>query len=209
MNLSELITTMAILEERGELEKLDEIGSPPGNVIQWLFGLTSGFYFADGETRQIRQSMLGLALRYYDLVESNTNLLSFNERTRRISAGKHIEEYLSQREYDDERETASFYIRHMPKQALRSTDPVHDYFTALLPGAGYRGGNGVVFQVGERPVFGDLNKGRVPAAYRAVNDFLKPLRYENWERAYLRAPCDVDKMEYTEWWTHRFDGGER
>lgn len=227
-------------------------------------------------------------------------------------------------------ETASFYIRHMPKQALRSTDPVHDYFTALLPGAGYRGGNGylmcqtrlsalsrdrdglvrffvdacrdlqvfyavsglslffysyasgatakayplfrrfpgllyedgarfglairdrtdtirdvnwltavndellervggldkartvlgdevilhpyeggVVFQAGNKPVLGDLNKGRVPAAYRAVNDFLKPLRYENWERAYLRAPHDVDKMEYTEWWTRRFDGGER
>lgn len=30
----------------------------------------------------------------------------------------------------------------MTKQALRSTDPVHGYFTALLPGAGYRGGNG-------------------------------------------------------------------
>ena len=330
MNLNELITAMAILEERGELEKLDEIGLPPGNAIQWLFGLTAGFYFADGETRQIRQAMLGLALRYYDLAEGNTNLLSFNERTRRISAGKQIEEYLSQGEYYDGRETASFYIRHMPKQALRSTDPVHDYFTALLPGAGYRGGNGhlmcqtrlsalshdpagvirffvdacrdlrvfyavsglslffysyasgatakayplfrrfpgllyedgarfglairdrtdtirdvnwltavndellsrvggldkaravlgeevilhpyeggVVFQAGERPVLGDLNKGRVPVAYRAVNNFLKPLRYETWERAYLRAPYDVDKMEYTEWWTRRFDGGER
>ncbi|WP_234791264.1 hypothetical protein [Agrobacterium rubi] len=96
MNLNELITMMAILEERGELEKLDEIGLPPGNTIQWLFGLTSGFYFADGETRQTRQSMLGLVLRYYDLVEGNTNLLSFNERTRRISAGKQIEEYLLQ-----------------------------------------------------------------------------------------------------------------
>jgi hypothetical protein len=76
--LKRLITTMAILEERGELEKLDEIGLPPGSVIQLLFGLTSGFYFGDGETRQIRQPMLGLALRYYDLVEGNTNLLSFN-----------------------------------------------------------------------------------------------------------------------------------
>jgi hypothetical protein len=142
VELNELITAMAIFEECGALEKLDEIGMPPGNAIQWLFGLTSGFYFADGETRLIRQSMLRLALRYYDFVEGNTNLLSFNERTRRISAGKQIEEYLSQGEYYDERETASFYIRHMPKQALRSTDPVHDYFTALLPGAGYRGGNG-------------------------------------------------------------------
>ncbi|WP_425624026.1 hypothetical protein [Agrobacterium radiobacter] len=76
--LKRLITTMAILEERGELEKLDEIGLPPGSVIQLLFGLTSGFYFGDRETRQIRQPMLGLALRYYDLVEGNTNLLSFN-----------------------------------------------------------------------------------------------------------------------------------
>ncbi|WP_244420503.1 hypothetical protein [Agrobacterium tumefaciens] len=67
MNSNELSTIMAILEERGELEKLDKIGLPPGNDIQWLFGLTSGFYFADGETRQIRQSMLGLATRYYDL----------------------------------------------------------------------------------------------------------------------------------------------
>ena len=142
MNSNELTTTMAILEERGELEKLDEIGLPPGNAIQWLFGLTSGFYFADGETRQIRQSMLGLATRYYDLSGGNPNLLSFNERTRRISTGRQIEEYLSQGDYYDEKETASFYIRHMPKQALRSTDPVHDYFTALLPGAGYRGGNG-------------------------------------------------------------------
>lgn len=41
---------------------------------------------------------------------------------------------------------------------------------------------GVVFQAGEQPVLGDLNKGCVPAAYRAINDFLKPLRYENWER---------------------------
>lgn len=31
--LKRLITTMAILEERGELEKLDEIGLPPGSVI--------------------------------------------------------------------------------------------------------------------------------------------------------------------------------
>ncbi len=329
MNLNELTTTMAILEERGKLEKLDEIGLSPGNAIQWLFGLTSGFYFADGETRQVRQSMLGLATRYYDLSEGNPNLLSFNERTRRVSTGRQIEEYLSQGGYYDEKETASFYIRHMPKQALRSTDPAHDYFTALLPGAGYRGGNGhlmcqtrlsalssdrdglvgffvdacrdlqvfyavsglslffysygsgatakayplfrrfpgllyedgarfglairdrtdtirdvnwltavnnellervggldkartvlgdevilhpyeggVVFQAGNKPVLGDLNKGRVPAAYREVNDFLKPLRYENWERAYLRAPHDVDKMEYTEWWTRRFDGGE-
>jgi len=35
---------------------------------------------------------------------------------------------------------------------------------------------GVVFQAGDQAVLGDLNKGRVPAAYRAVNDFLKPLR---------------------------------
>lgn len=28
------------------------------------------------------------------------------------------------------------------QQALRSTDPVHDYFTVLLPSVGYRGGNG-------------------------------------------------------------------
>ncbi|KNY33692.1 hypothetical protein AKG12_12805 [Agrobacterium sp. SUL3] len=64
---------------------------------------------------------------------------------------------------------------------------------------------GVVFQAGERPVLGDLNKGRVPAAYRAVNDFLKPLRYENWDYPYLRAPYGVDEMEYTQWWTRRFD----
>jgi len=68
---------------------------------------------------------------------------------------------------------------------------------------------GVVFQAGERPVLGDLNKGRVPAAYRAVSDFLKPLRYENWDYPYLRAPYDVDEMEYTQWWTHRFDDDER
>ncbi|MDH6295612.1 hypothetical protein SAMN03159422_04941 [Agrobacterium fabrum] len=53
-----------------------------------------------------------------------------------------VANYLSQDEYFDEAETASFYIRHMPKQALRSTDPIHDYFTVLLPSAGYRGGNG-------------------------------------------------------------------
>jgi hypothetical protein len=53
-----------------------------------------------------------------------------------------VANYLSQDEYFDEAETASFYIRHMPKQALRSTDPIHDYFTVLLPSVGYRGGNG-------------------------------------------------------------------
>ncbi|MFS8124774.1 DUF3396 domain-containing protein [Rhizobium sp. BR 250] len=330
MDIDELITTMAILEERGELEKLDEIGLPPGNVIQWLFGLTSGFYFADGETRRTRQAMLDLALRYYDLAEGNTNLLSFNERVRRISSREDVAQYLSQDEYFDEAETASFYIRHMPKQALRSANPVRDYLTALLPGIGYRGGNGrvmyqtrlselsrnptgvvrlfvdacrdlrvfyavsgmslffysyaagatekayplfrrfpgllyedgirfgliisqrtdvirdvnwltavndellarvgglekarevladeivlhpyeggVVFQAGERPVLGDLNKGQAPSAYRAVNDFLKPLRYEAWDYPYLRAPYGVDEMEYTQWWTHRFDDGER
>ena len=326
MNLNELVAAMANFEERGELEKLDEIGLPPGNAIQWLFGLTAGFYFADGETRRTRQAMLDLALRYYDLTEGNTNLLSFNERVRRISSREDVAQNLSKDEYFDEGETASFYIRHMPKQALRSTDPVHDYFTVLLPSAGYRGGNGrlmyqtrlselsrdptgvvrlfvdacrdlrvfyavsgmslffysyaagatekayplfrrfpgllyedgsnftleilrridvirdvnwltavndellervgglekardvlgdevvlhpyeggVVFQAGERPVLGDLNKGRVPAAYRAVNDFLKPLRYENWDYPYLRAPYGVDEMEYTQWWTRRFD----
>ncbi|TGE87461.1 hypothetical protein C9418_18960 [Rhizobium sp. SEMIA 4032] len=257
------------------------------------------------------------------------NLLSFNERVRRIASREDVAQNLSQDEYFDEGKIASFYVRHMPKQALRSTDPVHDYFTVLLPSAGYRGGNGrlmyqtrlselsrdptgvvrffvdacrdlrvfyavsgmslffysyatgatekayplfrrfpgllyedgsnftleilrrtdvirdvnwltavndellrasvvlrrqgtlgdevilhpyeggVVFQAGERPVLGDLNKGRVPAAYRAVNDFLKPLRYENWDYPYLRAPDDVDEMEYTQWWTHRFDDGER
>ncbi|WP_244635054.1 hypothetical protein [Agrobacterium salinitolerans] len=67
MDIGELITAMALLEERGELDKLGEIGLPPGNPIQWLFGLTSGFYFADGETRRTRQAMLDLALRYYDI----------------------------------------------------------------------------------------------------------------------------------------------
>ncbi|UNZ53036.1 MULTISPECIES: type VI immunity family protein [Agrobacterium] len=330
MDISELLATMAILEERGELGKLDEIGLLPGNAIQWLFGLTAGFYFGVGETRRTRQAMLDLALRYYDLAEGNTNLLSFNERVRRISSREDVAQNLSQDEYFDEGKTASFYIRHMPKQAPRSTDPVHDYFTVLLPSAGYRGGNGrlmyqtrlselsrdptgvvrlfvdacrdlrvfyavsgmslffysyaagatekayplfrrfpgllyedgsnftleilhrtdvirdvnwltavndellarigglgkaremlgdevvlhpyeggVVFQAGERPVLGDLIKGRVPTAYRAVNDFLKPLRYENWDYPYLRAPYDVDEMEYTQWWTHRFDDGER
>lgn len=329
MNLNELVAVVANVEERGELEKLDEIGLPPGNVVQWLFGLTSGFYFADGETRLTRQAMLDLALRYYDLAEGNANVLSFNERVRRISSRDDVANYLSQDEYFDEAETASFYIRHMPKQALRSTDPVHDYFTVLLPSVGYRGGNGrlmyqtrlselsrnptgvvrlfvdacrdlrvfyavsgmslffysyaagatekayllfrrfpgllyedgsnftleilrrtdvirdvnwltaindellarlggfekardvlgdeivlhpyeggVVFQAGARPVLGDLNKGRVPAAYRAVNDFLKPLRYEAWDYPYLQAPYGVDEMEYTQWWMHRFDDGE-
>jgi hypothetical protein len=330
LDINELMVTMALLEERGEPEILNEIGLPPGNAIPWLFGLTAGFYFADGETRHTRQAMLDLALRYYDLAEGNTNLLSFNERVRRISSREDVAQSLSQDEYFDEGDTASFYIRHMPKQAVRSTDPVHDYFTVLLPSAGYRGGNGrlmyqtrlselsrnptgvvrlfvdacrnlrvfyavsgmslffysyaagaterayplfrrfpgllyedssnftleilrrtdvirdvnwltavndellarvgglekarevlgdeivlhpyeggVVFQAGERPVLGDLNKGRMPAAYRAVNDFLKPLRYENWDYPYLRAPYGVDEMEYTQWWTHRFDDGER
>jgi len=55
MNLNELVGAMEVLAERGELEKLDEIGLPPGNAIQWLFGLTSGFYFAGGLKRQTRQ----------------------------------------------------------------------------------------------------------------------------------------------------------
>ncbi|WP_262518826.1 hypothetical protein [Agrobacterium fabrum] len=50
---------------------------------------------------------------------------------------------------------------------------------------------------------------RVPAAYRAINDFLKPLRYEAWDYPYLQAPHGVDEMECTQWWTHRFDDGER
>lgn len=330
MNLHELIAAMASFEDRRELAKLDEIGLPPGNAVQWLFGLTAGLYFGDGETLRTRQAMLDLTMRYYDLAKGNTNLLSFNERVRRILSREEVAQSLSQDEYFDERKTASFYIRHMPKQALRSTDPVRDYFTALLPGIGYRGGNGrlmyqtrlselssnstgvvrlfvdscrdlrvfyavsgmslffysyatgatekayplfrrfpgllyedgssftleilhrtdvirdvnwltavnddllkrvgglekarevlgsevvlhpyeggVVFQAGERPVLGDLNKGRVPSAYRAVNDFLKPLRYENWDYPYLRAPYDIDEMEYTRWWTRRFDDGER
>ncbi len=330
MDINELIVTMALLEERGELDKLDEISSPPGNAIQWLFGLTAGFYFAGGETPRTRQAALDLASRYYDVTKGNTNLLTVGERSRRLSSRDDIERHLAQSNYLDEKETAGFYIRHMPTQALRSTDPVHDYLTALLPGIGYRGGcghlmyqtrlselsrdpvgavrffvnacrdlhifyavsgmslffysyaagaterayplfrrfpgflyedgirfgliisqrtdvirdvnwltavndellarvgglekarevladeivlhpyeGGVVFQAGERPVLGDLNKGRVPAAYREVNDFLKPLRYENWDYPYLRAPYGVDEMEYTQWWTHRFDDGER
>ncbi|NTZ92380.1 type VI immunity family protein [Agrobacterium tumefaciens] len=330
MDINGFIATTATLEERGDLEKLDEIGLPPGNAIQWLFGLTAGFYFADGETLRTRRAALDLALRYYDFTKGNTNLLTVGERSRRVSSRDDIERHLAQSNYADEKETAGFYIRHMPAKALRSTDPVHDYLTALLPGIGYRGGSGhlmyqtrlsqlsldplgvvrffvdacrdlqvfyavsgmslffysyatgaterayplfrrfpgllyedgirfgliisqrtdvirdvnwltavndellervgglakarevlgeeivlhpyeggVVFQAGERPVLGDLNKGRVPLAYRAVNDFLKPLRYENWDYPYLRAPHDVDEMEYTEWWTRRFDGGER
>lgn len=326
MNLDELVTTMAILEERDELEKLEEIGLPPGNAIQWLFGLTAGLYFANGETPRIRRATLDIALRYYDFTEGKTNLGALGERSHRISSKDDIEHYLEQANYADEKETVGFYIRHMPAQSLRSTDPVYEYLTALLPGLGYRGGNanlmyqmkiselfrdpdsvisffvkacrelqvfyavsglsllfysyasgattkayplfrrfpgllyedgarfglairdrtdairdinwltavndellarvgglekaydiagndvvlhpydgGVVFQAGQRPALGDQNKGRVPKAYRIVNDFLKPLRFNDWTRPYLRAPFDVDKMQYTESWMKRFD----
>jgi hypothetical protein len=330
MNLNELAAAMAVLEERGELEKLDEVGLPPGNAIQWLFGLTAGFYFADGEAHHTRKAMLDLALRYYDLADGNANLLTFGESGHRISSKKDVEQNLKPAEYYDANETVSFYLRHMSKERLRSTDPVHDYFTALLPSADYRGGNGrlmyqtklselsndpdgvvrffieacqslkvfyavsgmslffysyasgatakaypllrrfpgllyedggrfglairrrtdvvrevnwltaineellarvggmyrarevlgeevdihpyeggVVLQAGARPVLGDLNKGQVPAAYRRVNDFLKPLRFEDWDRPYLRAPYDVDARDFSQWWVRRFDNDER
>ena len=326
MTLNELVAAMAVLEERGELERLDDIGLPPGRTIQWLFGLTAGFYFDEAETRGKRDAALSIAQKYYDLAEGNTNLFAYGERTRRLSSKADIETYLQAEDYYDEAAMRSFYIRHMPREEERTTDPVHDYLTALLPGHTYAGGNGrlmyqtrlteltrdadgvirffvdacrdlqvfyavsgmsllfysyasgapekaypllrrfpgllyedgtnfgleiarrtdfirdvnwltaindtllsrvggldkaretlsdavflhpydggVVFQAGENPVLGDLNKGNVPAAYREVNDFLKPLRYDRWEFPYLAAPHDVDPMEFTEWWTQRFD----
>lgn len=330
MDMSELVAAMAIIEERGRLEELDEAAFPPDGPVRWLFGLTAGLYFPDGETRRTREAMLSLTQRYYDQVGGNTNLLAYGERARRISSKEEIERYLTQADYYDQGETASFYIRHMPAQELRSTDPVHDYFAVLLPSADHRGGNGrlmyqtrlaelkrdpdgvigffvdacrdlqvfyavsgmsllfysyaagatekaypllrrfpgllyedgsrfgltilrrtdvirdvnwltavnddllsrvggldkarevlggevvlhpyeggMVFQAGDRPALGDLNKGQIPAAYRAVNDFLKPLRYDRWDYPYLRVPHDVDAMEFTEWWARRFDDNQR
>lgn len=326
LGINDLAATIATLEEGGELQKLDSIGLPLGHKTPWLFGLTAGLYFAHAETHRTRQAMLGLALRYYDRVGGKTNVLSFDEKVRRISSREAIENQLSQNKYFDDRETKSFYLRHMPAQELRSTDPVHDYLTALLPATDYRGGNGrvmyqtrlselshdpesvirdfvaacqslqvfyavsgmslffysyasgaterayplfrrfpgllyedgsnfsleilrrtdvirdinwltaindemlervgglakakealagqvvlhpyeggIVFQAGDLPMLGDFNKGKVPAPYRAVNNFLKPLRYEDWEYPYLRAPSRIDEMEYTQWWTRRFD----
>lgn len=327
MNLNELMAELTVLEERGELEKLDDIGLPPGNRIQWLFGLTAGFYFANGESRDTRKAMLRLALRYYDQTNGSTNLLTHGEHSSRISKREDIERYLATDDFYNDAETLSFYIRHMPKDSLRSTDPAQDYLSALLPSAAYRGGNGrlmyqtrlsklsedpegvvtafvdacrdlnvfyavsgmslffhsyasgaterayplfrrfpgllyedgtnfsleilrrtnvirdvnwltavndellsrigglenarrmlsdkvtlhtyeggVAFQAGKKPSLGDLNKGKLPEAYRAVNDFLKPLRYDSWDYPYLSAPSDVDALEFTNWWTRRFDG---
>ena len=329
MDMDELIAAMAILEERGQLEELDAASFPTDGPVSWLFGLTAGLYFPGAETHRTREAMLNLTHRYYDQTGGNTNLLASGERTRRISSKEEIERYLTRTGYYDEKETASFYIRQMPPQKLRSTNPVHDYFAVLLPSANYRGGNGrlmyqtrlaeqardpdgvvrffmdacwhlqvfyavsgmsllfysyaagavekayplwrrfpgllyedgtrfgltilrrtdairdinwltavndellsrvggldkarevlgdevvlhpydggVVFQAGDRPMLGDLDKGKVPAAYRAVNDFLKPLRYDKWDFPYLRAPYNVDAMEFTKWWTHRFDDEE-
>jgi len=91
MELNELVASMAILEERGQLEELDEAAYPSTGSIRWLFGLTAGLYFAKGETRRTREAMLNLALRYYDLADGNTNLLAYGERTRRISSKEEVD----------------------------------------------------------------------------------------------------------------------
>ena len=67
----------------------------------------------------------------------------------------------------------------------------------------YKGG--VVLQAGERPHLGDINKGKIPEAYRAVDEFLREVRYEEWEYPYLNVPDDVDGMAFTEEWSRRFE----
>lgn len=65
---------------------------------------------------------------------------------------------------------------------------------------------GVVFQAGGLPRYGDRNAGDIPAAYRQVARFLKPLRFDGWTRPYLlRVPDGVDREEATAEWLRRFD----
>ncbi|MBD9370388.1 type VI immunity family protein [Xanthomonas sp. XNM01] len=326
MEMHALLDTMAAHAANDALVRLDEIGLPADKSIRWLYGLAAGLYFADGDARRTREAMRGLALRYYDLAEGNTNVLAFDGGSKRLGTKQVLVDYFDQPAYLDASNTAGFYLRHRPKGALRSGEPVHDYFTTLLPCTGYRGGNGrllyqtrlaelardpagvvrffvdacrelrvfyavsglsllfatyassaperahpvlcrfpgllyedgthfgmeirhrtdairdvnwltaiddallarvggldaaraalgdavvlhpydggVVFQAGAMPVLGDLDNGGAPAAYRAVNAFLRPLRLAHWERPYLRVPHDVDEMAFTDWWTRRFD----
>ena len=326
MDLNELADTMALHDIRGDLEQLDRIGSQLGGAIQWLFGLTTGLYFPAGHSHPTRSAMLDLALRHHDRVAANPQTLAVGEARSRIRARQDITQGLEKADYFSDAETIGFYLRQATARGARSTDPVHDFFTALLPAAGYRGGNGrlmyqtrlselsndkdgivqtfiehcralnvfygvsglsllfnsyssgsperaypllqrfpgllyeditrfgleigqrtdtirdvnwltaiddtlldrlggmararealgaevilhpydggIVFQAGDRPVFGDMTKGDIPPAYRAVNAFLEPLRYDAWERPYLRVPYGTDAMAFTRWWTHRFD----
>jgi len=65
---------------------------------------------------------------------------------------------------------------------------------------------GVVFQAGSKPRIGDFDTKDIPAAYREVNNLLRPLRFDGWTRPYyLRVPESVDTAEATRSWISRFD----
>jgi hypothetical protein len=78
--------------------------------------------------------------------------------------------------------------------------------TALEPACKiheYEGG--VVIQAGEAPQLGDTYRNDIPAVYRTVARYTKPVRFEAYRSRLFRVPENLDKKEETLAWIRRFD----
>ncbi|MGI4797020.1 MAG: type VI immunity family protein [Janthinobacterium lividum] len=66
---------------------------------------------------------------------------------------------------------------------------------------------GIIIQAGDRPQLGDVNRGLVLDAYRAVARVLKPLRFEAFhpKYPYIYVNRPLDSREETLKWLARFD----
>ncbi|AGT09067.1 type VI immunity family protein [Paracoccus aminophilus] len=142
VDLSELMPILAALEARDQLGELDDVAFPDTGPVRWLFGLTSGFHFANGASASRRKALIGLAQDYYELTGARCNTLAYGEKVIGISSAADIEARLSNTaetgRFADPGQTSSFYIRNMPAAAIRSTDPVYESFAAFLPADGLR-----------------------------------------------------------------------
>jgi hypothetical protein len=64
---------------------------------------------------------------------------------------------------------------------------------------------GIIIQAGKKPEIGDVNQGKIPAAYRTVSHALAPIRFEQYPRPLFEVPEPLDALEETLKWVTRFD----
>ncbi|MFD1881572.1 type VI immunity family protein [Paracoccus pacificus] len=137
LDLSQLIPILAKLEAEDRLAELDTVEFPETGVTRWLFGLAADFYFARDEQVDRREVMIDLAEGYYDRTDGRCNFMSagptFTIKSRDDIRNK-LTEGRAARRYWDRRQNGGFYIKHNYPEPMRNGDPVHDWFSCLIPG---------------------------------------------------------------------------
>ncbi|MDO5605863.1 MAG: DUF3396 domain-containing protein [Paracoccus sp. (in: a-proteobacteria)] len=137
VDLTELMPVLARLDRENRLAELDAVEFPETGVLRWLFGLNAEFHFPNDEQTDRRAAMIELAEGYYDRTDGRCNHIEAN-RGYRLRSRDDIRRILTEgaaaERYWDRQLNSGFYIAHLPSAEIRSGDPVHDKFSALLPG---------------------------------------------------------------------------